>query len=117
MNLSSGGGIDGFVGTSRGVPAPPALARTGAAVAPLIAKWDDRVWKTQLASSRQPREVTKAMFDAARAGHGACKVREPVHEGFDWQFELACERGGALELVVAPVVSLPPVRGVLCPIR
>ena len=114
---AEGSGVDGFFGVSRGIPAPAALANTGAAVATLVAKWDERVYKAHLASARQPRAEIKAMFDGARGAHGSCKVREPVHDGLDWYFELACERGGGLELVVAPSVSLRPIRGKLCPVR
>jgi CubicO group peptidase (beta-lactamase class C family) len=109
--------IDGFVGTSRGVAAPPELAKMGEAVASLVAKWDERVYKKHLTKSGPPRDEGKTMFAELRELHGSCKVREAVHVGFDWNVMLSCDRGGELEVSLTPKLGVQPVRKGPCPVR
>jgi hypothetical protein len=109
--------IDGFSGTSRGIAAPPEVAKTGEVVAALVAKWDERVYKKQLAKAGPPPDEGKTMFAELRELHGSCKVREATHVGMDWSFTLACERGGELEVSLAPRLRVQPIRKGLCPVR
>jgi CubicO group peptidase (beta-lactamase class C family) len=109
--------IDGFVGTSRGVAAPPELVKRGEAIATLVAKWDERVYKKHLAKGGPPHADSKALFAELRELHGSCKVRESVHIGFDWQVMLQCERGGELEVALTPNVRVQPAQRRLCPVR
>jgi len=98
MSLAANGLIDGFFGESRDVTAPPDMAKTGAALTALMAKWDEKAYVKALPKAAIKPADAKKVFDDLHAQHGACKVTAPVHEGFDWRFELACERNGNLVL-------------------
>lgn len=87
------GKIDSFFGFSRDVAPPPDLARAAKAVVGLIARWDDRVFAKHLAKGALPAARMKALASEFHAKHGACKLGTPIHEGFDWGYELACARG------------------------
>lgn len=116
----------GFLGTSRGVTAPPALASAATAIAGLVAKWDDAVYQQYLSKAEPPHDVMKEGLAALGAAHGACVVTTPIHVGFDWGFELDCERGGGMRLtVVLDPADKSTVRGLgfhprqegMCPVR
>jgi len=109
--------IDGFVGTSRGVAVPPEIAKAGAAIATLVAKWDERVYKKHLAKMGPPHDDSKTLFAELRELHGSCKVKEAVHAGFDWNVILACERNGELEVSLTPRIRVRAVMTGRCPVR
>ena len=120
------GGLGGFSGTSKAITPPPAIVRLGADAAALTRTWDDGVFARSLAVTKQPRAVAKAYFEDLRAAHGACKVTGAGHSVFDWSFDLACERGGGLTLVLT--MATPPANvlarydfgpqgGARCPVR
>lgn len=118
--------VVGFVGTSREVTAPPALAAAATAITGLLTTWDEAVYQQYLSKAEPPHDVMREAFAEIGAAHGACKVKTPIHVGFDWGFELACERGGTLALTIVTDPAEPTtVRGLafklqqegMCPIR
>jgi hypothetical protein len=96
--LAPGGKITGFIGESRDVPAPPAVTKVGTALAALTRTWNAKAYAAALPRSMIDAARAKTMFDELRAQHGVCTVRAPVHNGTDWELELACERGGDMTL-------------------
>jgi CubicO group peptidase (beta-lactamase class C family) len=119
-------GITGFVGTSRDVSAPPMLADTAAALTNLTRGWDEAIYQKYLAHVPVPHDAFEEATAQIVAVHGVCTVRTPVHVGFDWTFELDCERGGGLVLTVAPDpkdpsvvtgVNVRPDQTGVCPVR
>ena len=92
--------VQGFVGTARDVAAPPAMMTAANAVAGLVGTWDESVYQQVLSKAQPPHDVMKDGFAAIGAQQGACKVKSTIHVGFDWGFELECERGGGMRLTV-----------------
>jgi CubicO group peptidase (beta-lactamase class C family) len=90
------GKITGFVGTSRNVTAPAPLLARAKDVAKLIGKFDAKAAAKLFAHTKLPADRIKTTTEGLHAGHGACQVKGPVHNGFDWIVELTCERGGDL---------------------
>jgi hypothetical protein len=121
------GGIMGFAGKSLGVEVSKGLQAAAEALAGLIGKWDDRVYKKHLAQkATKPREETAAFFEKVRVAHGVCTVKSAVREVFEQWFELDCERGGALTLSLSldakdekavQKFAIRPVGGGTCPVR
>lgn len=112
------GQIVGFAGFSRGVTPPPALDKAARAVLALHMKWDDKIYAKHLAKAA-PRDVMKALVTQFRARHGECKIVAPVHEAFDWGYQLACGKED-VEAYLAPApgdltqileIHLRPVHG------
>jgi len=101
VDLAPSGLIGGFIGTSRDVAAPPDIAQTAAALTALIGKWDERAYTRALPKAKLKPADAKQRFADLRAQHGACRVKAPVHDGFDWRFELDCERNADLVLNLA----------------
>jgi CubicO group peptidase (beta-lactamase class C family) len=93
--------VDGFVGTSRDLPVPPALRPVADDMAGLIRAWDDAVYEKHLAKFPKPRDEMVKFFDGLRASHGACTVTSSTMEAFDRTLVLTCDRGGALSLTLA----------------
>lgn len=105
--------ITAFVGTSREVPPPAELAASATAIASLIARWDERAYTRALPRARVQPAAARTRFGDLRAQHGACRVTGAVHQGIEWRFELACDRGGGLALgftggptTAAPVIDV-----------
>jgi CubicO group peptidase (beta-lactamase class C family) len=92
--------VNGFVGTSRDVAPPPALAASAKAITGLVGAWDESVYQQVLSKAVPPHDVMKEGFTAIGAQHGACKLKSTIHVGFDWGFDLECERGGGMRLTV-----------------
>lgn len=118
--------IVGFVGTSRGVSPPPALAAAAAGVASLVGRWDERLYKRHLSKAQPPHDTMREAFAGLGRVHGACRVKAPVHVGFDWTFDLDCERGGGMRLTIVTDPAAPsvvkgvgfaPPEGGRCPVR
>jgi hypothetical protein len=118
--------VIGFVGTSRDVAAPPALAAAAEAIVGLGDRWDDAVYTKYLSKVSLPREDLQRGIAQVAAAHGSCKVKTVVHVGFDWGFDLACERGGGLRLTINTVpgdlsavtgLGVQPLQEGLCPLR
>jgi hypothetical protein len=86
------GKINSFFGHSRGIAPPPVFANVARAVVGLQAKWDDRVHQRHFAKGPLSADRVKAMAAKLRDRHGACKLAEPIHEGFDWGYRLACAK-------------------------
>jgi CubicO group peptidase (beta-lactamase class C family) len=99
--LDDKGLISGFGGTSRDVPAPPAVARAAARLSGLIGKWDERVYKQIFGANVAKSHAERvAFFDRVRAAHGKCTVASYGHGSHGHELTLACERGGDLNLVL-----------------
>ncbi|HEY6462457.1 MAG TPA: serine hydrolase domain-containing protein, partial [Polyangiaceae bacterium] len=84
-------------------PPDPRLAKAAGALASLVARWDDRVYEAQLGAAKDEhgeRAKVKAAFAAARDAQGSCNVNHPDDRGDKThaRFELACTRGGPLEM-------------------
>jgi CubicO group peptidase (beta-lactamase class C family) len=117
--------IVGFLGTSRGVSAPPALAEAAAAITSLSKGWDETIYKRYLATAQPPHDIMKGAIEPLAAAHGVCTVKTPRHVGFDWAFELDCERGGGLVLTLVTDPKDYSVKGLhvgpnqvgMCPVR
>ena len=118
--------IVGFVGTSRGVTAPPAIATAAAGVASLVGRWDEKLYRRHLQKAQPPHDTMREAFAGLGRVHGTCRVKAPVHVGFDWTFELDCERGGGMRLTIvtdptAPAVvkgvGFAPLEDGPCPVR
>ncbi len=92
LALGERGLIQGFVGSSRGIEAPPAIAKAGRAIVALHGKWNDRTFATYLAKGPMQPAAMKQLLVGFRARHGACKITDTLHEGFDWGFALACKK-------------------------
>jgi CubicO group peptidase (beta-lactamase class C family) len=81
------------------LPPDARLAKAAAQIAGLVGRWDDKVYDARVGPPAD-RTALKALFAAAGAEHGSCKVDragehgDPTHHGFS----LACARGGPLEL-------------------
>lgn len=91
--------IQGFVGTSRDISAPPELVAAADRLVGLIGKWDVGVYRKHLAPKAAKTEAeTVAFFAGLRAGHGSCKVKSFSRRANRPDFLLECERGGALKL-------------------
>jgi hypothetical protein len=121
----SDGLIDGFAGTSRDIAPPSALRKVADRLAGLVAKWDEATYRKYLAKVK-PHDETSKFFERLRSKHGACTVKAPVHEIFDWKMPLVCERGGDMTMqvtldakdpgVVKGYVFEPATSG-LCPVK
>lgn len=94
------GKITGFVGTSRDVTGPAPLLAKAKAVAQLIGKYDDKAATKLYAHTKLPHDLIKTTSEGLHAAHGACQVKAPVHNGFDWIVELSCDRGGGIALAI-----------------
>jgi CubicO group peptidase (beta-lactamase class C family) len=92
------GKITGFLGTSRNVTGPAPMLAKAKAVAQLIAKYDAAAATKLFAHTKLAAELIRTTTDGLHAAHGACRVREAVHSGFDWIVELTCDRGGDLAM-------------------
>ncbi len=90
--------ITGFLGSSRGITAPAGLRKQAEAIASLLGTWDDGLHQRLLAKTKRARAEARAYFDDLGASHGACRLKVPVHVGFEWRMELGCDRGGGLTL-------------------
>lgn len=99
---NTSGKIMGFFGFSRGVTPSAAFAKTAKAVLALHNKWNERVYKKHLAKGT-PAAQMKALAAQFHARHGDCKLGPPIHEGFDWGYQLTC----AKENVEAYLVTAP----------
>jgi hypothetical protein len=98
VSLDGKGLITGFFGTSRGVPAPRAVAQAAERLASLLRAWDDGVYEASLGGSPTLRAARVADFEKLRAAHGACTPTAYVHTPDKHRFTLACDRGGDLHL-------------------
>lgn len=98
VSVADSGQINGFGGISRGISAPPPLGEQAVAMASLINRWDDAVYRRVLAGARRSRADAQQYFAQLRAAYGACRVLGPVHEGTRWRVELACDRASPLTL-------------------
>jgi hypothetical protein len=122
----SDGLIDGFIGVSRDAPAPKDLRLAAERLTGLIRKWDPGTFTRYLAQTKKPKAQALAEFDALRSAHGACIVKSSIVEGFDRSFDLECDRGGDLSLVLEVAKKDPNqiasysfrgARDATCPVR
>jgi len=83
-------------------PPDPRLAGAALRLAPLVGRWDDRVYDALVGSAAE-RPKVKAAFAEAASAHGSCKVGRADDHGDKTHahFLLSCARGGALELHAA----------------
>jgi len=122
VTLATSGRIRGFAGTSRVAHVPAELRNVADGLVALTSAWDDAVFKRVFKSSSKPRAAAKAYFDDVRVAHGACKLAAAIHRT-DWSLELACERGGGVEIALTgggkPLddYKVEPVRQAGCPVR
>jgi hypothetical protein len=91
LAMNSQGKIVGFAGFSKGVTMPPALAKTSQAAFALHAKWDDKIYAKYLAKAA-PADAMKQLAKEFHDRHGDCKIVAPLHEAFDWGYQLACKK-------------------------
>jgi CubicO group peptidase (beta-lactamase class C family) len=103
--LGADGLIVGFNGTSRDLPIEPRLRKTVDEVSALIGKWDAATYKKHLAAkARTTRDEAAREFDALRWRHGACTAKSATRRWtgaeYDRTFDLVCQRGGALSLIL-----------------
>jgi hypothetical protein len=127
VSIASKGLIEGFGGTSRDVPPPPAVARAAERLAGLIQAWDDGVYTRILgANTTKTRAERQAIFDGLRTAHGSCAPRGFVRTHETQKVTLACDRGGDLGLTLkldekdqeaVASFSLAPEGGGACPTR
>lgn len=94
MNLlvNGKGLIQGFVGTSRGITAPPEIAKAGRAIVALHEKWNDKTFATYFSKTPMKAAQLKPLTAQFRARHGHCKISGALHMGFDWGFALSCTK-------------------------
>ncbi|HEX5062341.1 MAG TPA: serine hydrolase domain-containing protein [Kofleriaceae bacterium] len=92
LNINGKGLIDGFIGTSTGIQAPPEIAKAGADIVSLHTKWDDKIFKKYLANMPVPAAQMKKLAEQMHARHGDCKIAGAMHQGFDWGFALTCKK-------------------------
>lgn len=92
LMIDGKGLIQGFVGTSRGIEAPPEIAKAGRAIVALQDKWNDKTFATYLGKTPMKAAQLKPLTAQFRARHGVCKIRGALHSGFDWGFALACTK-------------------------
>lgn len=112
------GKIVGFAGFSKGVPPPPTFEKMARELLALHQKWDDKIYAKYLAKAA-PSETMKQLAAQFHARHGDCKIVAPIHEAFDWGYQLACQKEDVeMYLVTAPDdpahvvdIHLRPVRG------
>jgi CubicO group peptidase (beta-lactamase class C family) len=119
--------IDGFAGTTRDVPIPPALRAVADDLTGLVRAWDEAVYAKHLARFPRPHDELVKFFGGLRAAHGACAVSSSTKEAFDRTIVLACDRGGPLSLTLAVDAKEPDVvtgvafhnaaGGGTCPVR
>jgi CubicO group peptidase (beta-lactamase class C family) len=125
--LDEQGLIKGFGGTSRDVPAPPAVAKAAERIAGLVRKLDAAVYRklfpTEAAAAHAER---LAFFDKVRATYGACAPKGYTRTDTRQELTLACDRGGDLTLQLTldakneeavSAFALTPVPGGACPVR
>jgi hypothetical protein len=126
VSLDEQGRIMGFGGTSRDVPAPPAVARAAERLAGLTGKWDDAVHRGLFGNDAKGLAERKAFFEKVRARHGACAPKGYTRTDHSQEIRLACQHGGdlALTLVLDPKdegriqrFTLVPTGGGVCPLR
>jgi hypothetical protein len=80
-------------------PPDPRLVKAATTLAGLVSRWDERRYEEIAAGSVEQAKV-KEVFAEAGSEHGGCKVQRVDEHGdkLHGRFELACTRGGALEL-------------------
>jgi hypothetical protein len=103
IKLDARGDRIGWIHGEDRFPPDPRLAKAAGVIAGLVARWDDRVYDAQLAAAKDEhdeRAKVKAAFAAAHDAHGGCKVDHPDERGdkTHGRFDLACTRGGPLEM-------------------
>lgn len=109
VRLGADGLLAGFTGTSREVPAKPALAAIASTLAGLVGTWSDAAYeKVEPSKAPKPRAEVKASFERLRATHGSCKVTSYSARANKPRFELACARGGGLQLALDPEAGERP---------
>lgn len=109
VSLGPDGLIGGFDGTSRDVPIPKDERKVADAIAKLIARWDEGLYKKHLATAFKEHDEVRAFYDHFRERHGTCAVKSATHAAFDRTVLLACERGGDLHLTLALDAKNPDV--------
>ncbi len=92
INVNGKGLIQGFVGWSSGIAAPPELLKAARAVIGLHNKWDDKVFAKHLGKGAASAVQMKKLTADFRARHGDCKIAGALHEIFDWGFALKCTK-------------------------
>ncbi len=99
VTIDPQGLILGFSGTSRDVPAPPAVAKAAGRLAGLVKRWDEAVYRKILGKNVTKTHAERvAFFEKVRAGHGACAPKGYTRTDEKQEVALVCERGGDLTL-------------------
>ena len=106
LSVDAQGLIEGFVGLSRGVEAPAAVATAVKAIVALNAKWDDKLYAKHFAKSPISAAQAKALAVQFHARHGDCTIKQAIHEAFDWGYELTCKKEN-VELWPMPMPNDP----------
>jgi CubicO group peptidase (beta-lactamase class C family) len=126
LSIGAAGLIDGFTGTTPDVPLTAEERRAAEALAGLIGRWSDAVYRKLLDRKSRSREDTVAFFDRVRAAHGACAVQSARQRGFTRTVHLTCDRGGDLTLsftldeadrAAVKSFGMRPFQSGTCPIR
>lgn len=98
VSLGSDGLIAGFSGVSRDVSIADDERKVAAAIARLIDRWDEALYKKHLAHAFPRHAEVVEFYDHLREGHGACSVKSAEQTHTNRTILLSCERGRDLRL-------------------
>jgi CubicO group peptidase (beta-lactamase class C family) len=101
-NFDGAGKIGGFIGRSPGVTPPANVTKifTAALALHMNAPWSDATYKLVFPKKQIPEAQARAVAASLRTQFGTCKPGAFTHEGFGWNVDLTCSKGGPVALSI-----------------